>query len=94
MILLGDAYSFLHDYVYINMSGMKLSSHFMKRWPKKMLVFFSFECTSFHGKLKCLQSYSVLIIWRNKAVKSKMLGKLQTTKNLLGSKSLFFFFSS
>lgn len=75
----------------ILMSGMKLSSHFMKRWPKKMLVFFSFECTSFHSKLKCLQSYSVLTIWRNKAVKSKMLGKLQTTKNLLGSKSLFFF---
>ena len=70
----------------ILISGMKQSFH---KTVVKEDNCFSFEHTSFHGKVKCLRSYLVPTIWRSKAVKSKILGKLQTTKNLLGSKRLF-----
>lgn len=70
----------------ILISGVKLSFH---KTVVKEDNGFSCEHTSFHGRVKCLHSYLVPTIWRNKAVKSKILGKLQTTKNLLGSKRLF-----
>lgn len=79
-VFLGDAHSFLHDYIYPNFwCEIVLLLHEMV--VKEMIVLLVLNVYPFFVKMKGLQSHMFLIIWWDEAVKSKNLVNAGWGKN-------------